>query len=221
MFFSYPGPDQDVFSYMHFDAEEIYHIYNRGNQKQRIFHSRDNYLYFLKKFQRYIAPRCDLFSWCLMPNHFHFLVSTTTASVQPIEKALIPIQYLAEGMRLLLSSYTKGVNKKLGLTGNLFQQKTKAKCVSQVSDTFNVSDTWSKPNYPVTAFHYIHQNPLRANLVHKMEDWEFSSFRDYAGLRNGKLCNKDLAMQLLDLDKNNFYKDSYAAIPEKWIEKIL
>ena len=120
----------------------------------------------------------------------------------------------------MLSSYTKGVNKQLGLTGNLFQQKTKAKCVSQVSDTFKVSDTLNTPNYPLAAFHYIHQNPLRAYMVNKLEDWEFSSFRDYAGFRNGKLCNKNLAMQLLDLDKTNFYKDSYAAIPKKWIEKI-
>ncbi len=45
-----------------------------------------------------------------------------------------------------------------------------------------------------------------------MEDWEYSSFRDYLGLRNGTLTNKELAIQLLDLDMNRFYEDSYGII---------
>lgn len=45
-------------------------------------------------------------------------------------------------------------------------------------------------DYAVTAFHYIHQNPMQAKLVKKMETWEFSSFRDYTGFRNGDLCKK-------------------------------
>lgn len=149
-----------------------------------------------------------------MPNHFHFLVHTTALSIYPVKRSILPTQNLIEGIRLLLGSYTKGINKQLGLTGNLFQQKTKAKCVSKVSDTLRSKD------YSLTAFHYIHQNPLRVKLVARMEDWEFSSFRDYAGLRNGSLCNKQMALGYLDLDVSRFYTDSYAAIPEEWVEKI-
>ncbi len=160
---------------MHFVSNEIYHIYNRGNQKQEIFKSRENYLNFLEKVKTNIASRCEILAWCLMPNHFHILVSTTEISCDTLAKAVIPIQYLSEGIRLLLSSYTKGFNRANELTGNLFQQKTKAKMVSNKTE-----------NYSRTAFHYIHQNPMTADLVKKMEDWEFSSFRDYIGTRNGK-----------------------------------
>lgn len=58
----------------HFASENIYHIYNRGNDKQLIFFNRDNYLYFLKKLRKYIFPHCEILDYCLMPNHFHLLV---------------------------------------------------------------------------------------------------------------------------------------------------
>jgi hypothetical protein len=102
---------------------------------------------------------------------------------------------------MLLSSYSKAINKQEGRTGNLFQQKTRAKCVSE-----------SKNDAPRTVFHYIHQNPMKAGLVNRMEDWEYSSFRDYLGLRNGTLCKKELAKQFLDLDLDAIHRDSYEVI---------
>ena len=48
-------------------------------------------------------------------------------------------------------------------------------------------------HYEFTAFQYIHQNPLKANLVLNMEKWLYSSYADYAGFRNGTLCDKELA----------------------------
>jgi putative transposase len=59
---------------MQFEPNNIYHIYNRGNNSQRIFFTRDNYLFFLKKLQTYITPFADILAWCLMPNHFHLMV---------------------------------------------------------------------------------------------------------------------------------------------------
>jgi putative transposase len=99
---------------------------------------------------------------------------------------------LSEGIRLLLSSYTKGINKQENRTGNLIQQKTKSKCVYDASN-------FDEKGYAETCFYYIHQNPLRAGITHKIEDWYYSSYRDYAGLRNGTLCNQRLAKQILDL----------------------
>lgn len=55
---------------------------------------------------------------------------------------------------------------------------------------------------------------MKAKLVLKMEEWDYSSFKDYAGLRNGTLCNKELAFSLLGIEKNRFYEDSYKIINE-------
>jgi len=59
---------------------------------------------------------------------------------------------------------------------------------------------------------YIHQNPLRAGLVQRLEDWPFCSFLEYAGFRPGTLPNKALAVQLFDLDLSRFYKLSYELV---------
>ncbi len=179
----------------------IYHVYNRGNNKQPIFFSDENYLYFLKGIQKTIAPYCDILCWCLMPNHFHFLIHANADSVIEIKDGSFPRQQFSQSIKQLLSSYTKAINKQKGFTGSLFQQKTKAICVTD-TDQF----------YSATIFHYVHQNPMKGGLVKRMEDWNYSSFKDYIGLRNGKLCNKQLAFELLDLDSKTLYENSYGVI---------
>ena len=52
----------------------FYHIYNRGNNKQPIFFESKNYLHFVKLFDKYLSRYIDVYAYCLMPNHFHFLI---------------------------------------------------------------------------------------------------------------------------------------------------
>ena len=103
----------------------VYHIYNRGNNQQTIFFNPENYFYFLRKCHKYIKPASEIFAWCLMPNHFHFLIEVTNKSLEPIKVGGTTTPLLTNGFRLLQSSYTKGINKQFNRTGNLFQQKAK------------------------------------------------------------------------------------------------
>ena len=144
-----------------------------------------------------------------MPNHFHFLISSDKRSVVKKEISGIEKNVLSEGIRNLLQTYAKGINKQNGTTGSLFQQNTNAKAMVKGSSL-----------YDIICFNYIHQNPLKANLVAKMEQWEFSSFMDYCGLRNGTLCNKSLAIQLLGIDMKTFYPDSYSIVKDDEISNI-
>ncbi len=144
-----------------------------------------------------------------MPNHFHFLIHANNESVKAVKEIPIQINALTEGFRLLLSSYAQGINRQNNSTGNLFQQKTKFKCITN-----------GDINYGYTAFQYIHQNPLKAKLVAKLEDWEFSSFVDYTGLRNGNLCNKQLAYSLFGINDQSFLADSYKELPDDLLQKI-
>jgi hypothetical protein len=50
-----------------------------------------------------------------------------------------------------------------------------------------------------------------------MEDWKYASFNDFAGRRNGSLCNNPLALELFDIDPVTFYEDSYKMIPDEEI----
>ena len=78
------------------------------------------------------------------------------------------------------------------------------------------------PGYPFVRFHYVRQNPRRARLVAQLEGWEFSSFRDYAGLRNGKLADKALACQLIDIPDRAaaFYRQSYQVMGDDKVAGI-
>ena len=172
---------------MNITVPGIYHIYNRGNNQQPVFFSDANYIYFLHKCQKYIKPVSDIFAWCLMKNHFHFLINVTEQSLLPIKSGGISMPAIVNAFRLLQSSYAKGINKQESRSGNLFQQKTKAKLVTGEID------------YSVTAFFYIHQNPVVANIIASAEEWKYSSFQDYTGKRNGNLCNKEKAISMLNL----------------------
>ena len=183
---------------MHLTEGGIYHVFNRGNNREVIFPRRQNYLYFLEGVQKYIKGYCDILAWCLMPNHFHFLVYGNEFSTPIIRDGSFERQRFSQGIKQLLSSYAKAINKQEGRTGSLFQQKTKG---------VHVND--HDHDYSLTAFHYVHQNPPRAGLVDRMEDWEFSSFREYMGEGKVMLCNRDLARELLDLDLNRFYDKAY------------
>ena len=195
---------------MEFFKNELYHIYNRGNNQQKIFFKPDNYIFFLKKVRRYILPCCDILSYSLMPNHFHFLIHSDERTIATKTIRTQAKNVLSEGIRLLLSSYTQAINKQNQFSGSLFQQNTKAKPIVKGSR-----------NYDLTVFHYIHQNPYRANLVARMEDWEYSSFVDYCGKRNGNLCNIEFTIKLLGLNKKTFYEDSYRKIGYNDINHIL
>jgi putative transposase len=196
---------------MNLQEGHIYHVYNRGNNKEPIFLRPENYLYFLGKLRTHLLPHCDLLAYCLMPNHFHFLVYANSNSVQIAGNHAISRNVFSEGIRNLLSSYTQGINKQENRTGSLFTQNTRFKCLT---------DSVHKELYTTTCFHYIHQNPMKAKLVNLLEEWPYSSFRDYAGLRKGTLCNQELSRQVLLVHFEAFYQESYRVIQEDVVKQL-
>jgi hypothetical protein len=142
-----------------------------------------------------------------MPNQFHFFIYADAKTILTKGIGKQEKNVLSEGVRNLLHTYTKGINKQNNFTGSLFQQNTKAKIVSS-------------SDYRRICFHYIHQNPMKANLVKKMEDWEYSSFKGYCDLNRESLCNRNLAIQLLGLNMDTFYQDSYKIISNDELETI-
>ena len=194
---------------MDIQPNQFYHIYNQGNNKEPIFFKRENYLYFLRNFRSKIAINVDILSYCLMPNHFHFLVHTTEQSVIKRRNGIVELTALMDGFRRLESGYAQAINKQEQRSGSLFRQKTKVKLIEDTSK-----------DYLFSVFNYIHQNPVKAGLVKKMENWEFSSFRDYAGLRDGTLCNKELAKLCIDYSEHNFVKESNSYVDKEKIKLI-
>jgi putative transposase len=152
-------------------AGRYYHIYNRGNNRQPIFFERENYLFFLRRLRRYLVgePKTsEVIAYCLMPNHFHLLVS-------PHDDCL------SRRMQRFSISYTKAINNRYGRVGALFQGQFQALPADQDGHLLHLS-------------RYIHLNPVAAGLVERGEDWEFSSYQDYLGLRSGTLPSPDIVL---------------------------
>lgn len=210
---------------MYFEDGYIYHIYNQGNNKQRIFFNRENYIYFLHKIRKHIVPHADILAWCLMPNHFHLMILVNkviieTVSLASISKNISVAQNhtlnkkltLNDSIGIMLRSYTQAVNKEFKRSGKLFREKTKAECINcptGVTPSFIIANGITYFNneqperqYPQVCFNYIHDNPVKARLVSKAEDWEFSSAVDYAGLRDGHLINRAVAESYVNTSFN-------------------
>jgi putative transposase len=194
---------------MHFEAGKIYHIYNMGNSSRQVFFSDENYLYFLLKYRTEVSSHCETLAYCLMPNHFHFLILATEKSEEYLNRS--KVQILSRKFGNLLSSYSQAINKQLQSNGSVFRQKTKSKSLSQF-----VTFPTRKHNYFLTCFLYIHQNPVVSGIVDKPEQWVFSSYPDYAGHRNGTLCNIKNTLELLNIDQNTFiYLNSKTIDPDE------
>jgi len=194
---------------MNIDPFEIYHIYNQGNNKETIFFEDSDYLKFMRLFRKLVFPLCKVLAYCLMPNHFHFLIYTSENAANSKRIGSVESCELSNAFRLLQSSYAQYVNKKYNRTGSLFRQKAKAKPMLEGNE-----------HYQLAAFQYIHQNPLKGTLVNRMEDWPYSSFKDFAGFRNGTLCDKLLAETLIGYNKNNFLTESYQGLTEELVQKL-
>lgn len=54
---------------------QTYHIFNRAIGSEQLFREDENYRFFLQKYKQHILPVADTFAYCLLPNHFHCLVS--------------------------------------------------------------------------------------------------------------------------------------------------
>jgi REP element-mobilizing transposase RayT len=144
---------------------EYYHLYNRGNNRNRIFYQCANYVFFLRRLREYLVPVVDVVAFCLMPTHYHLLVQVKMSGAsEDVSKAM---------MRFSVS-YTKAMNRRYDRVGSLFQGAFQTKHVG-------------RNDYLVHLSRYISLNPLMAGMVERPEDWEFSSYREYIGLRNGTL----------------------------------
>ncbi len=195
---------------MDLEKGHIYHLYNQGNNHGKIFFRKENYPYFLKKIEQHICPFADLLAWCLMPNHFHLIIAINSEQVtqshpltQLSQSHPLPIN---NSIAVMLRSYTRAINIQEKRSGSLFRERTKAVRLGSIESEklkyqnrikqIPVTMTDLEKEYLHTCFRYIHNNPVKAGLVQKITDWEFSSARDFAFLRNGTLINRKLCDQL-------------------------
>jgi len=153
---------------LRFLAGHYYHLYNRGVNYEAIFFSPDNYTYLLRLLKkRLVCYPMAVIAYCLMPNHYHFLVKLEQDDTLP------------QLMRGLFGAYVQALNRQQSRQGPLFQGRFRAIMVDEDA-------------YLTHLARYIHANPVVAGLVATPEAWAYSNYQEVVGLRAGTLCDDTL-----------------------------
>jgi putative transposase len=159
-----------------FIPEQVYHFYNRGNNRQAVFFEHDNYLYFLRGLKKYVRETVDILVYCLMPTHYHILVRVKPRQTQTSE--VLETSEVSRAMQKFSISYTKAINKRFDRVGALFQGQFQGKPIKNYEHLLNLCV-------------YIHANPVKDGLAALPEDWEYSNYLEWLGLRDGTLVNHE------------------------------
>lgn len=197
--------------YKIFRSGYYYHVYNRGNARNDIFHDGSDYIQFLKRLKIVLGissahhisfkdnrgrslsltalPRqaFTIAVYCLMPNHFHFLIR---------QNSEVGVDRL---ISKLCTSYAAYYNRKYEHVGHVFQDTFKAKLVD-----FD--------EYIIYLSAYIHNNP--ADVL----TYPYSSFLDYVGNRGGTICDQGPILSYFN-DKKS-YKDFVLSYNRKMEARI-
>jgi len=178
-----------------FQSGEYYHIYNRGVDKREIFMDERDFVRFLRSMREFncvkatgglhlinqsnkgteslnfrdSVPLIELICYCLLPNHYHFIL-----------KQLIG-NGVSEFIKRLATGYTTYFNQRYDRSGVLFQGPFKA--IHIATDEYSL---WLSG--------YVNGN-IEIHKIAKADSWPWSSCKDYLGLRNGMLCNKNIILK--------------------------
>jgi putative transposase len=133
----------------------FYHVYNRGNNKERLFHFTWNYDFFLEKYFLYLDPFVETYSYCLLPNHFHFLIRIKDHDVNP--------KKVSNQLRRLFICYARYINA----------QEKRAGCL--LSKNYRRIEIKNE-SYLRRIVLYIHYNPVKHGVSKEFTNYPYSTF---------------------------------------------
>lgn len=189
--------------------DTFYHIYNRANGNEVLFKSDENYLFFLKQYKAYISPICNTYCYCLMPNHFHFLIEIksekelqlffnqktssciTLLGNQDLQGFKNLEGFISQQFSNFFNCYVKAFNKQHNRKGSLLMHPFKRK---RITDTA----------YLLKLVKYIHYNPIEVKLSTQLNEWKFSSYASLVSKTPTLLKRDDLLAWYDDLANFEF-----------------
>jgi REP element-mobilizing transposase RayT len=156
-----------VSKYEKLEFGKFYHILNKAVGKELLFRTKQDYFYFLAKIEHYILPIADIYSYCLIPNHFHLLIKVRDED--NINKKYLKADdklnngILQQTFGNFFNSYSKSYNKAHNRKGSLFTRPFKRIFVENES-------------YLLSLITYIHRNPIHHKIKKEYSDWRYSSY---------------------------------------------
>ncbi|MCD6311544.1 MAG: transposase [Elusimicrobia bacterium] len=172
----------------------VYHITARGNERKTIFLCPDDRSHFLSVLNKSaIRYGIIIYAYSLMGNHYHLVIET-------------PLGNLIKFMHSLNSVYTGYFNRIHKRVGHLFQGRYKSIIVD-------------KDSYLLAVVRYTHLNPVKAGIIAKPEEYQWSSYGEYIGTQKKGLTATDFILSQFGNDKKTavgyFKKFHYEAISKE------
>ena len=165
------------------------HIMTQGIKKEKIFAKEKYKLEYIKLWKKYFKENTKLLVYCVMDNHAHMLIYMTD------------IKKLSEIMQKINTSYGIYYNKQENRVGHVFRNR------------YNMKEIESE-GHLLRAIAYIHKNPLKANLVNKIEDYKFSSYNLY---KEGKISEEIIQLTF----KTSYYMKLFDFIHNTLEESLM
>jgi len=167
-----------------------YHVMLRGVNRQNIFEDDEDRQKYTDLIFRYSEETaCKIAAWCLMSNHVHILIHSESIPDRLIKK--------------IGCSYVPYFNRKYGRTGHLFQDRYKSELITD-------------DRYLLGVVRYIHMNPEKAGFC-RMEDWTWSSFRDYI---NGSGATETAPVLAMFSGTEDFLKFMHSGDDTEYLEDV-
>jgi REP element-mobilizing transposase RayT len=152
----------------------FYHIFNHAVGNENLFRTDDNYRYFLARYSNFIPTLAATYAYCLLPNHFHFLIQVRSEEElfaahqnkyagHEVKPPFQASEFVMQNFSNLFNSYAKSYNKRFQRKGALFIDYMRRKLVDN-------------DDYLLNLIHYIHYNPVHHGICKKVDSWYFSSY---------------------------------------------
>lgn len=168
--------------------DETYHVYNRTVGNERLFMNDKDYFFFLHRVERYLLPVSRIYVYCLLPNHFHFLLKIKNAEEIEALKLSPKETVVSRAFSNFFISYSKSFNHAHHRMGRLFLQ-----CFKRIL----VEDD----DYFLTLINYIHRNPIHHGLNPNYSNWKYSSYNTYLSDNPTKLAKQEVLSHFSSLDE--------------------
>ena len=137
-----------------YSASGCYHIMLRGNERKKIFLDDGDHQRFLDiLLKKKTETQLLIYAYCLMDNHIHLVLRDDQNELSTIMKGIA-------------TSYAMFFNVKYNRVGHVFQDRFK-------------SEPIENERYLMSAIRYVHNNPVKAKIVAKPDQYEWSSYRSY------------------------------------------
>jgi len=178
---------------------QTYHIYNHSNGDELLFREASNYKFFLDKFKSHIYPIAEIYAYCLLPNHFHFLLKVKRpeelkdlSGFQNLTGVCSYENRVSKCFSNFFNSYAKAYNKKFNRRGSLFERGFKAKQIESLTQ-------WQE------TFLYIHLNPLKHGYSKNPNTWKWCSCKAYNDLTKESSLSRAESISNFDNIDNLLY----------------